>query len=120
MKFIGIATIGVTLLQFAALAKPPEGADMSLAPWYQDLKVPNGNGAQCCSLADCRTVRYRTVGDHFEAWIDTDTFPNSNAPNTWVTVPDTVIIKRKDNPTGEGVLCYYQNAVRCFVPASGT
>lgn len=79
----------------------------------------------CCSIADCREVMYRAVGDHWEAWVDSKTFPDDgtyghgHAPNAWVAVPDNAILKRHDNPTGEAVLCWYAGQVRCFVPASG-
>src|SRR3569833_2223997 len=107
-----------------AMAVPPPDADMTFAPWYKGLTIPqNGStsaGLSCCDVSDCRPVQYRTSGDHFEAFVDTKTFPNQSAPNKWLTVPDNTVLKPKDNPTGEAVLCFFQGAVRCFVPASGT
>lgn len=119
----------LTVLAGTALADPPPGADMSLAPWFHSLRIPEAaehGGLTCCSPADCRPVRYRAAGDHYEAFIDTKTFPDDGqaghgmAPNEWVAVPDEVILKRYDNPTGEGVACWYAGHMRCFVPASGT
>lgn len=107
----------------SAWGRPPAGADMSLSPWYESLKVPNNqtasSGLSCCSIADCRPVRYRMADDHYEALIDTQTF-GTDAPNKWLRVPDEVIIKNKDNPTGEGIVCFHLKSIRCFVPASGT
>lgn len=113
-----------------AFAEPPRGADMSLAPWFESLRVPEAvptsGGLACCSVADCRPVRYKATGDHYEAFIDSKTFPDDGepghgmAPNEWVRVPDEVILKRYDNPTGEGVACWYAGHMRCFVLSSGT
>src|SRR5277367_3081477 len=86
-----------------ALAKPPPGADGSLAPWFQSLAQPY-TGYPCCSVADCRTVQYRAVADHFEAFIDRRTF-GADAPDSWVPVPPSNVLHRKDNPTGEAVVC---------------
>src|SRR5262249_38392205 len=52
-------------------ADPPDGADPALAPWFRSLTQP-GTHQPCCSLADCRTVQYRIVGDHFQAYIGED------------------------------------------------
>lgn len=120
------------LLSAPALAAPPPGSnpDSATAAWYHDLHVPDGApmaGGLCCSIADCRNVQYRSAGDHFEAWIDSATFPDEphnpyvgQAPNAWVVVPNEVVIKRLDNPTGEAVGCWYGGRIRCFVGAAGT
>jgi hypothetical protein len=97
---------------------PPPDADMSLAPWFQSLAQP-GTGYLCCSIADCRTVRYRWAADHFEAFIDRHSF-GADAPDAWVAVPSTHVLRRRDNPTGEAVACWYNGEVRCFVPGAGT
>jgi hypothetical protein len=104
---------------FVALAhaEPPPGADPALAPWFQSLKQP-GTGALCCSMADCRTVRTRSVAGHLEAWIGAPDF--RNAPEAWVAVPEAVMIRGVDNPNGEPVACWYGGQIRCFVEASGT
>ena len=114
----------VALLLFAllgaatlAFAKPPSGADGSLAPWYQSLAQPY-TGYPCCSVADCRTVKYRAVSDHFEAFIDRHTF-GADAPDDWVPVPPSNVLHRKDNPTGEAVVCWFNGEIRCFVEGAG-
>jgi hypothetical protein len=108
------ALLGATALSFA---KPPPGADGSLAPWYQSLAQPY-TGYPCCSVADCRTVQYRAVADHFEAFIDRRTF-GADAPDDWIPVPPSNVLHRKDNPTGEAVVCWYNGEIRCFVESAG-
>jgi len=100
-------------------AAPPESADQSLAPWFKSLRHPQSNQS-CCDMADCRTVQYRTAGDHFQAYIG-DEFPRwTNAPHTWVDVPNANVLHRRDNPTGEGIACWFQGQVLCFIEGNGT
>jgi hypothetical protein len=74
----------------------------------------------CCSIADCRPVQYRTFGDHFQAFIGNE-FPRwSNAPHDWVDVPNANVLHRTDNPTGEGIACWFRGQVVCFVEGNGT
>ncbi len=101
----------------AARAAPPVNADQSLAPWFQSLAQPE-TGYPCCSIADCRTVRYRTATDHFEVFVDRRSF-GTDAPDAWVSVPPSHVLRRRDNPTGEAVACWYNGEVRCFVPGAG-
>lgn len=108
------------------------------AEWYQSLRVPgvpnmNGiAGTSCCNGgqardADCKNVEVRQRKGHWEAWIDSKTFPESkyspiygHAPNDWVMVPDEVIIHGKNNPTGGFVACWYNSSIRCFVEGTQT
>jgi hypothetical protein len=102
-----------------AQAAPPPGADPALAPWFKSLSQPQTNKS-CCTLADCRTVRYRTAGDHFQAFIGGD-FPRwSNPPQKWVDVPNANVLHRADNPTGEGVACWFEGQIVCFVEGNGS
>jgi hypothetical protein len=102
-----------------ACAEPPEGADMSLAPWFKSLRQPRTNQS-CCDMSDCRRVQYRTAGDHFQAFIGSE-FPRwSNAPFAWVDVPNENVLHRRDNPTGEGIACWFQGQVLCFIEGDGT
>lgn len=116
MKFTAVAML---FLCWSALsyAKPPPGADpdSEIAHWYQSLEQPQ-TGMSCCSAADCRNVDYKTVGDHYEVYIDKKTF-GEDAPDAWVRVPDKNIIRR-ENPTGSAVACWYVNQVLCFVESS--
>lgn len=67
------------------------------------------------------------MGDHWEVWIDSATFPDvdhesflGNAPNAWVIVPDRVILRGRENPMGEAIVCWHDREIRCFVAASAT
>ena len=100
-------------------AEPPEGADPALAPWFKSLRQPRTNQS-CCDMADCRMVQYRKAGDHFQAFIGSD-FPRwTNPPRAWVDVPEASVLHRPDNPTGEGVACWFEGQVVCFIEGSGT
>jgi len=78
----------------SALAAPPSGADMTLAPWFRSLRVP-GTQTLCCDVADCRNYPVRSDGAHFQVFFD----------NRWVIVPSEVVSDREDNPTGDYVTC---------------
>ena len=100
-------------------AAPPEGADPALAPWFKSLVQPQ-TGLSCCGIADCRPVPYRIQGTHFQAYIG-GAFPRwSRAPYDWVEVPDENVLHRHDNPTGEGVACWRNGQVICFIEGNGS
>ena len=97
------------VLPAMAVAAPPENADPSLAPWFNDLRTPWTN-ARCCSIADCRTVSARVVDDHYEVFVG----------GMWRSVPPTAVLQRRDNPTGQPVACWTpQGGITCFVRAPG-
>jgi hypothetical protein len=99
-----VALLGSSL-SAAALAAPPEGSDLSLAPWYQSLKQP-GTRVGCCSVADCRPVDSRIVGDHYEAMLD----------GKWIDVPPARVLEHEPNPTGRAVACWTPRyGILCFV-----
>jgi len=105
-----VASLGVVAFTAAAPAAPPPDADPALSPWFEDLRQP-GTGRSCCSVADCRTVEYRVVRDHYEALLG----------HQWVAVPQDKILHRFDNPTGRAVACWTPTlGIMCFVegPAS--
>jgi hypothetical protein len=103
----------------SARAAPPDRADPSLAPWFKSLRHPR-TSQPCCDVSDCRAVQYRTLGDHFQAFIGGE-FPRwTNPPRAWVDVPNANILHRHDNPTGEGIACWFQGQVICFVEGNGT
>jgi hypothetical protein len=86
-------------------AAPPPDADPAQAPWFNSLRQP-GSGISCCSIADCRPVDYRTVGDHYEAFIEGE----------WRPVPPEKVLTRADNPTGRAVVCWTKiSGIMCFV-----
>ena len=93
------------LVSMAAIAAPPEDADPSLAPWFNNLRAPWTN-ALCCSISDCRTTTARIVGDHYEVFVGGE----------WRPVPPTAVLQRRDNPTGHPVVCWTpQGGISCFV-----
>jgi hypothetical protein len=105
--------------QSSARAAPPPGADPDLAPWFRSLRQPNTEQS-CCDRADCRTVQYRIVDGHFQAFIGSEFARWQNPPYAWVDVPDTSVLHRHDNPTGEGVACWAGMRIICFVEGTGS
>jgi hypothetical protein len=99
-------------------AAPPPGADPDLAPWFRSLRQPNTD-LSCCDRADCRTVQYRIVDGHFQAFIGGEFARWQNPPYAWVDVPDGSVLHRHDNPTGEGVACWAGMRIICFVEGTG-
>ena len=86
-------------------AAPPDTADPALAPWFQSLKQP-GTRVGCCSVADCRPVDSRIVGDHYEALIG----------GRWTEVPPERVLEHEPNPVGRAVACWTpQYGILCFV-----
>jgi hypothetical protein len=86
-------------------AAPPPDADPAMAPWFNSLRQP-GSGISCCSIADCRPVDYRTVDNHYEAFIEGE----------WRAVPPDKVLTRADNPTGRAVVCWTKlSGIMCFV-----
>ena len=99
-------------------AEPPDAGPL-LAPWFKSLRQPRTN-LSCCDQADCRRVKYRTSGDHFQAYIGEDYPRWTNPPNAWVDVPNANVLHRPDNPTGEGVACWFQGQIVCFVEGNSS
>ena len=99
-------------------AAPPPGADPDLAPWFRSLRQPNTD-LSCCDRADCRTVQYRIIDGHFQAFIRGEFARWQNPPFAWVDVPDGSVMHRHDNPTGEGVACWAGMRIICFVEGTG-
>ena len=95
----------LAMMATPAMAAPPEGADMSLAPWFRSLRQP-GTGASCCSIADCRPADFRIQGGGYEVHLYGE----------WKPVPPEVILRRSDNPTGRAVVCYTPyRGIMCFI-----
>ena len=114
------ATAGLLFCYTApARAAPPPGADPDLAPWFRSLRQPNTEQS-CCDRADCRTVQYRIVDGHFQAFIGSEFARWQNPPYAWVDVPDGSVLHRHDNPTGEGVACWAGMRIICFVEGTGS
>ena len=99
-------------------AAPPPNADPDLAPWFKSLRQPQTN-LSCCDRSDCRTVRYRIVDGHFQAFIGSEFARWQNPPYDWVDVPENAILHHLDNPTGEGVACWAGAKIICFIEGTG-
>jgi hypothetical protein len=106
------------IYSYPAQTAPPPGADPELSPWFRSLRQPNTEQS-CCDRADCRTVRYRVVDGHFQAFIGGEFARWQNPPYAWVDVPEASVLHRHDNPTGEGVACWAGMKIICFVEGTG-
>ena len=112
----------VTLLMLSITsprAAPPADADPNLAPWFRSLRQPN-TGISCCDRSDCREVQYRIVNGHYQAFIGGEFSRWQNPPYQWMDVPESSVLHRHDNPTGEGVACWAGGAIICFIEGNGT
>lgn len=101
-----IAAASFTLVLLAAT---PLRSDTSLSYWFESL-TRNGGGGSCCGAADCHVVDYRTGPHGYEAFVD----------GQWVAVPDSVVLRHHDNPTGGAVACidHLFRTMLCFVPGT--
>jgi len=113
-----VAAVLICFYHAPLRAAPPPGADPNLAPWFQGLRQPQTN-LSCCDRSDCRTVRYRIVNGHFQAYIGGEFARWQNPPYDWVDVPDESILHNHDNPTGEGVACWAGAKIICFIEGTG-
>ena len=114
-----LAAAGLIFSYHAPLrAAPPADVDPNLSPWFRSLRQPNTDQS-CCDRSDCRTVRYRVVDGHFQAFIGNEFALWQNPPFTWVDVPEGSVLHRHDNPTGEGVACWSGRAIICFIEGTG-
>lgn len=81
--------------------------------WFNSLENRR-TGRPCCSEADCARTVARTRNGHWEA---------KTPDGLWIAIPTEIIVTDKGNPTGEPVLCSYQEddgwVVLCFVPGPG-
>ena len=116
--FTFVASCLILGYQAPLWAAPPPNADPNLAPWYQSLRQPQTN-LSCCDRADCRTVQYRIMDGHFQAFIGNEFARWQNPPHTWVDVPEGSVLHRHDNPTGEGVACWAGAKIICFIEGTG-
>jgi hypothetical protein len=104
--------------QVPAYAAPPPNPDPDLAPWFRSLRQPKTE-LSCCDRSDCRMVQYRIVDGHFQAFIGSEFARWQNPPYAWVDVPESSVLHRHDNPTGEGVACWAGSKIICFVEGTG-
>lgn len=93
------------LISGAAIAAPPVGGDGRWSDWFRSLR--DASGQSCCDLSDCRRTRARAGSDGYQA---------QTPDGTWTDVPADKVLRR-DNPTGEPVMCWLPSrGVICFVP----
>jgi hypothetical protein len=103
-----------------ALAAPPPNADPAFSDWFQNLRIP-GTTTGCCSTADCRPIKYRQIGDHYEIMPMREQFPSLPAYmiGQWVPVPPDAILNNQLNPTGSAIACLFNLHgtlnVTCFI-----
>lgn len=113
MRTLLAGAIAFALSSTPLHALPPDNADPSLTPWFKSLKQP-GTGAECCSIADCRTAEVRRDSQGYEVKIDQKWHVSTIF---WLRVPAERILDEHSNPTGRAVLCYTPEAgILCFVP----
>jgi hypothetical protein len=101
-----------------AVAAPPTDADISMAPWYRSLHIPE-TGGLCCDMSDCR--HYPVTSDGTRYWVYFE--------QQWREVPRAAVLDRTDNPTGDYVVCIQRDhwtsgqpdgpIINCLVRAPG-
>ncbi len=107
------ATVFAFSLGAPVRAAPPSPGSEDydqLMPYSAWISARSTNrGGLCCSVSDCRVVKYRLTSATYEAFIanvdDRGFTKFPGAPNQWLSVPDTVI-KREYNPTGQAIACW--------------
>lgn len=105
LTMIAAGALAFALFPNLANSELPPGAEPGpLSQWFQSLRHPL-SGHSCCSIADCRAVRVRMAGGHYEV-LD---------GSVWLVVPDNSILQQRDNPVGEPVACIRVGVVLCFV-----
>jgi len=104
----------VLLLAMApAFAGPPPGIDLNspTARWFSTLR--DENGRSCCGIGDCRAVVAKETESHWAVYLK----------DTFVPVPDSIVQRRDDNPTGHSILCASpvqpETLMYCFIPDAG-
>ena len=111
-----LVIVGLLVILRVVHAQPPAGSPDEFAPWFQSLRVPSGShkNESCCSIADCRTVDYKSDATGYIVHIPSDI--NANMGDLWLPVPPDKILQRIDNPTGRGVVCFTPaRGIMCFV-----
>lgn len=92
---ITVIPLVMFLLGTPVAAQEKDYSNSPLNNWYKSLKQ-NDSNLSCCDISDCGPYTSKIVDDHYEILIE----------DRWVRVPDNVILKDKDNPTGEAVACF--------------
>lgn len=110
-------------------APPTAGSEQEslLAPhgaWVKGLTNPYLNQA-CCDLSDCRAVSARVRNGRYQAFIGRREY-GDEAPDTWLDVPEEVILREQRNPVGQPIACWkasrqpLYNGFFCFTDANAS
>ena len=86
-RFADIIGACLMVVSHVAHAAPPPDADISLAPWFHSLTIPN-TGSSCCGAADCRNYPVVVASDGYRVQFR----------GQWLKVPPSVVQDRGDNP----------------------
>lgn len=62
MNAIAFTFAGLVKSAVLAQAAPPTEAKSAFSDWYRTLRQP-GSNYPCCSIADCRRMRYQFAAD---------------------------------------------------------
>lgn len=104
--FVASQALGAHARDDGQFAKVPR----HMRDWFKSLAKPR-TGVPCCNKADCARTEPRDRGGRWEA---------KTPDGSWVAIPTESIVTDKGNPTGEPILCSYQEdngwVVLCFVP----
>jgi len=86
--------------------------------WYQSLTRPGDSSRGCCNKTDCHTTEAEIRAGDWWARVGkpNDTYAADDGGRIqvvkrwdllgWVKVPDSTILRGKNNPTGEAVICH--------------
>ncbi len=95
-------------------------AEQPYADWYDHLTRPDFPNSSCCQgNEDCHEVQWKIGKEGYEALVDGE----------WIKVPESKVLRNKNNPTGTAVFCYSKYTspsgnttfnMFCFIPASET
>jgi hypothetical protein len=112
------ACLMALLIASLAWAHDPDRPDQDR--WYEGLSRHDGMTTyNCCNRQDCKPATYRMRAGGYEVYVDTKTF-GPTAPNDWRVVPSESVLRQHDNPTGEGVACWHNDHLVCFIPSNET
>jgi hypothetical protein len=79
----------------------------------QAAVLKDENNRSCCGIGDCRAVVAKEEGGHWSARLG----------DAFVPVPDSIVQRRDDNPTGHSILCASpvqpETLMYCFIPEAG-
>ncbi len=105
-----------------------------LDDWYSNLKRP-GTTVSCCNTSDCHGTQAEYRPDGWWARYGRPVYRTDPTGRPYVSdwilldfvhVPETAILRKHDNPTGEAIICHSRPIVStgqgvtvyCFVPPS--